>query len=326
MKEKRRRIPVNIRIAIRMALLIVGVSLSLIFAALAINAKKYRTAQLDIFKMRGRNAGRSVALLLDSNKVISFIDQVREIYENAPAELRDTPADPDAMYKYAVEDGAYEALFAPVETPAYLKMRDDLEEMARETGVIDINIFFIDYERHRKVFVMYAIGDEKYRDLYTAPGYWVDIYDFIEEYAKGGDPDYKGFYTDYMIENSKVRTLESIVPYFDHAAGNISTFVAVEQRWKVMDDERVNYTRRFFLSMSAFTLILTLLSEGVLQFAVIRPLNRLTEKQTRMSTELDLAANLQLSMLPVQTARQLGADGYDIHARLTPAREVGGDF
>lgn len=326
MGKNLRKIPINFRLGIRMAMLIVGICITLMFAALAFNSKIFREVQLAIYKRTARNTGRSVALLVEQEPMVSFIERVREIYEAAPPELRDVPDDPDAMYQYSIEDGAYEALFESVKTPEYYRILHSLEDMAEEIGVIDINIYFIDFKRHRKVNVMYAVGDERFQSYYADPGYWAETYDFVEEYAKNGDPDAKGFYTDYMIENNQVRALEAMVPFYDPDTRETIAFIAVEQRWKVMDDARVDYIKSFFLSMGPFAIALLILSECVLQFAIIRPLNKLTANQTRMATELDLASSLQLSMLPVKTAKELGAVHFDIHAQLAPAREVGGDF
>jgi sigma-B regulation protein RsbU (phosphoserine phosphatase) len=58
----------------------------------------------------------------------------------------------------------------------------------------------------------------------------------------------------------------------------------------------------------------------------MRPLRRLTEEQARMATELDVASNIQLSMLPDSEENGAQASEYAIHARLIPAKEVGGDF
>ncbi len=58
----------------------------------------------------------------------------------------------------------------------------------------------------------------------------------------------------------------------------------------------------------------------------IKENTRITQEKERISTELDLAAKIQMSMLPDVFPPFPDRKEFDIYASMTPAREVGGDF
>jgi sigma-B regulation protein RsbU (phosphoserine phosphatase) len=58
----------------------------------------------------------------------------------------------------------------------------------------------------------------------------------------------------------------------------------------------------------------------------IRELRRTTAERERIASELDIAREIQRSILPGSLEAASGADSFDVHGRCIPAREVGGDF
>ena len=60
--------------------------------------------------------------------------------------------------------------------------------------------------------------------------------------------------------------------------------------------------------------------------AYIENLTKITAERERISTELDLAANIQLSMMPGTFPAFPDRTDFDIRARMRPAKTVGGDF
>ena len=55
-------------------------------------------------------------------------------------------------------------------------------------------------------------------------------------------------------------------------------------------------------------------------------ITRITSEKERIAAELNVAAHIQASMLPVGFPAFPDRDGFDIHAVMLPAKEVGGDF
>ena len=58
----------------------------------------------------------------------------------------------------------------------------------------------------------------------------------------------------------------------------------------------------------------------------IRNLSRVTAEKERIGTELDIARNIQASMLPCIFPAFPDRAEFDIYASMDPAKEVGGDF
>jgi len=63
-----------------------------------------------------------------------------------------------------------------------------------------------------------------------------------------------------------------------------------------------------------------LVAESVAKLAGV-----MAEKE-RINAELDIARQIQMSLLPAQSFSRLGRDGFSLYATMVPAREVGGDF
>ncbi len=313
-------------IGIRMALLVVVVSCCITAAAFVVGAERYDKIQLEINKKIGRDLGCAVATLVDQERYSGYIDTVRHIYENAPAELRDTPGNPESeTVHFSVEHGAYEALFAPVKTPEYLNDKNLLKRMVENIGAISVGIAFVDYEKDRFVFTMFAYGDEKYAGMESAPGYWVEMSDWIIEYCRNGDPESKGKqvrYTSGIGEDA----LNSIVPIFKPGSKEAMAFVLVDRPWTEFSRERAAYLKGFFLLTGVITLLLLLFSELYFHFRILKPLQVLSAEQARLTTELDVAANIQLSLLPDKEDSITEAEGCRFYGLLKPAKEVGGDF
>ena len=58
----------------------------------------------------------------------------------------------------------------------------------------------------------------------------------------------------------------------------------------------------------------------------IANLSKVTAEKERIGTELDIARNIQASMLPCIFPAFPERSEFDIYATMTPAKEVGGDF
>ena len=58
----------------------------------------------------------------------------------------------------------------------------------------------------------------------------------------------------------------------------------------------------------------------------IANLSKVTAEKERIGTELDIARNIQASMLPCIFPAFPDRKEFDIYATMTPAKEVGGDF
>jgi serine phosphatase RsbU (regulator of sigma subunit) len=63
-----------------------------------------------------------------------------------------------------------------------------------------------------------------------------------------------------------------------------------------------------------------LVAESVAKLAGV-----MAEKE-RINAELDIARQIQMSLLPAQSFARTGCGGFDLYATMTPAKEVGGDF
>lgn len=63
-----------------------------------------------------------------------------------------------------------------------------------------------------------------------------------------------------------------------------------------------------------------LVAESVAKLAGV-----MAEKE-RINAELDIARQIQMSLLPAQAFARTGQGGFDLYATMTPAKEVGGDF
>lgn len=323
---KRKSISIDMQLGIRMALLIIAVSLCISGASLLAGSSRYSQMQIAANKEIGYELGRIIEILTEKDDVIESINKVKEIYESAPQELRDAAADQDAEYLYSTEGGAYEELFAPVKTEAFSKSIKELDKVAKDLGLIDVNIFFLDPGRERNVYVMCGVGaKENYDQYYSAPGSWIEVFDFALEYEKSPDIEPGGLHSAYKGINGEY-IMESTVPFYDPDTGEVIAYVSVERSWENLDEERYRFLAGFMLIIGAVTLVLVALSEVVLNFAIMRPLSRLTEEKTRMSAELDVASHIQLSMLPDKQNGVCGSGEYAITADLYTAKEVGGDF
>lgn len=320
-----RKIPINLQLGLRMALLIIAVSLCITGTALFAGSKKYSQMQIEANKEIGYELGRITAILTDQDDMIRYLDEVRKIYESAPPELRDVPDDPKSPYPYSVEHGAYEELYSSVMTPDYMENVKTLQEAARDIKAVDISLVFMDPKRNRMVFVICGVSDDKYSDYYSAPGYWMTEVDNFLDYTNDPTTRPNGIHVAFeSIDGDDI--MSSTVPFYHPDTGEVIGFVNVDRLWTNLDKERNQFLAGFMLIVGLVTLALIILSEAFLSFAIMRPLNKLTAEQSRMAAELDVAANIQLSMLPDLQESTAKTSAYSLHARLIPAKEVGGDF
>ena len=315
------------QIGLRMALLIIVVSVCITGTALLAGSRRYTKMQVEANKEIGYELGRMTAILTYQEDIMRYINEVRHIYETAPAELRDMPGDedPEGGYFYSTDHGPYKELFAPIRTKDYEESQELLEKAAKDINALGISIVFPDFERGRTVYVICGVPDEKYSEYYSPPGYWMEEYDFVLEYEKNPVKDARGIHVGSESINGDY-LMTSIVPFYDPDTGEVLAFVNVERPWTNLEGERNRFLAGFMMIVGIVTLILVLLSEAVLTFAIMRPLNKLTFEQSRMATELDVASNIQLSMLPDLHGAGAGAAPYTVYGRLIPAKEVGGDF
>ncbi|MBR1670486.1 MAG: PP2C family protein-serine/threonine phosphatase [Butyrivibrio sp.] len=324
-EEKSKTLSINIRIGFRMAAIILAVSLCITGTALFAGYKKYTNMQSQANKEIGYQLGRATAILTDQDEIIHYIDEVRRIYESAPAVLRDEAEDKNAEYKYSVERGPYEALFSSVMTEDFLYNRQLLDNVAKDIEAVDISIVFADHERGRIVNVISGISGEQYREYYSAPGYWTELYDFIMEYTMHPEETPGGIHMGYMSGNGDP-IMVSLVPFYRPDTKEVLGFVSIEKTWIDIDKERKSFLAGFAMSVVSVTIVLLLLSQLALKRFILKPISQIAAEKSRMATELDVASNIQSAMLPDLENSESLTKGYSVHAFQATAREVGGDF
>ena len=81
-------------------------------------------------------------------------------------------------------------------------------------------------------------------------------------------------------------------------------------------------------SMTIFMLVGLLVLGGIIQLFIAnqKRLSKASIEQERIGSELRVASNIQMNMLPEQSAQPLVRDDIDIVGSLAPAKEVGGDL
>ncbi len=324
--DEKDRITLNkLHLGLRVAILVISVCVIMTAMALMISSKLYYIRVREDTISVEYNITHAVAKMLDIEELSKYISQVREIYENAPPELRDVPAQPDAPYKFSIEDGAYERLFDPVITPEYKKLQKNLESAMKRLQEISVDVSFYDKERKRKVYVIYGLGNESFSDGYCAPGYWNELFDDVSKYMDSGDVS--GFKYTYTQHGWKEMFLQCIVPIHNEETGEVIGFVSLDTIWDAVIENRNEYLQEFLTVMVIATVVLLFLSEFVLRLFIITPLRVVTAEQERINTELDVASGIQKTMLPNDfSIEALHEEGYDIFASMVPAKEVGGDF
>ncbi len=312
-------------LVIRIAIVIICLCVIMTIMALLISSKLYYQRARDDRIQVELNTVHAISKVLKEADISSYISQVREIYENAPADLRDTPADPDAKYKYAVENGEYEKLFDPVYTESYLNLQERLMSTASHLEEISIDISFFDKERQRKVYVIFGLGDDNFSDGYCAPGYWVEEFDNVAKYMITGDPN--GYQYAYSQHGWEETFLQCIAPIIDSDTEEVIGFISIDSMWDNVIENRNLYLENFLLVMVIATVILLIFSELFLRWFIVDPIRAVTKEQERIHTELDVASNIQQKVLPDDFSIDvLTKAGYNIFASMKPAKEVGGDF
>ncbi len=310
-----------------MVLLVAAVSLCLTIAAVAVGCYRYAKIQLKVNKKIGHDLGCTTALLMNEDAVVDYFDRVWQIYENAPAEIRDEAVctKKGKELDHSVMGGEYEALFEPVITPEFLEIQNRLKVMAEEIQAVDVTVFVADLERKRVVYVFSGYGDEKYAEVYSPPGFWSNINEDVYNYFKSLDAENKGIHARYDKYVGK-DVMASMMPFCDKDTGEVIAYVCITREWTYLQGEQIEYLKGLFLAMGTITVLLLLISHVLFRHAIMNPLRSLSTEQARMSTELEMAANIQLSLLPGKNEILPEAGNCRIYGILKPAKEVGGDF
>jgi serine phosphatase RsbU (regulator of sigma subunit) len=320
----------KLHLGLRMTGLILCVSVFLSSAAIWIGTRIFVNKNNEAYKMQARSIAGSVGLIADEDRFRDMVSLVRDIYENAPSDIRDADASMGGEVAYSYDEGEYPSLFKEAQDKIYTETLNKLNYLCEESAAADIFIWFPDYERHRMVFVMFAAA-KKYQSEIEPPGFWTDIYEEDEEYTLS--PDTQGYYARYEREDEvtgqTVTYVQCILPLYPDGNGmdKGSAFVTVDIEWKDVHEQTLEYLRRFLIAVVILTLILVGLSQIILRYSMVGPLKKVIAEEERVATELSLGSDIQKSALPESVMCHFGpGDRVAVYGSMKPAKETGGDF
>lgn len=189
--------------------------------------------------------------------------------------------------------------------------------------------------RHR--IVSYLVKTKRYAeaaDLYQA------LNDIIAKYKIEPSVDMIGFVRDKFISNYKAGRKDSALAaamfaldYVDSAlvrqkhseATKFATIYETQQKDEEIARQQINLNRQRFLALAVALVLITVffIIYTLFRRRAAKRMAEMKAAQERIESELRIARNIQMSMVPSTFPER---EGLDMYASMTPAREVGGDL
>ena len=169
-----------------------------------------------------------------------------------------------------------------------LKLNDQQLPLAKE---LDINA--------------YAEILNKRATILSELGKWKDAYGYLYEYYE---------MTDSLRKGEAIQQINELNKRFE-----IDELRAQQEREKMESERRQTYLVMAIIVIVLIAIVIFVLSR--LQAA--RRLAGLKAEQERIESELRIARDIQMSMVPHEFPQR---EGLDMYASMSPAREVGGDL
>ena len=272
------------------------------------------------------------AIVLELTTALQFYSMRRGITERltemAQQDLSD--ANLTARKKRNVE-AAIEALMPEMERMAQRGQTDSLKDAINRTvashkEIVGIDFCFVEEEgKQREAFYLYKEdGTDKLRE------HSID-FDFTQRswYIHGIESD--GFWSEPYMSNYKVILMSTYSRRVCDRHGNTIAVVGADVPMRELSSLA---SQLFENQESTLPLIIMLHLFGLAVLAFIirwsvrsqRKLEAANIEKERIGSELNIARNIQLAMLPKTFPPFPERDDINIYSLLTPAREVGGDF
>lgn len=189
--------------------------------------------------------------------------------------------------------------------------------------------------RHR--IVSYLIKTKRYAeaaDLYQA------LNDIIAKYKIEPSVDMIGFVRDKFIANymsgrkdSALAAAMFALDYVDSAlvrqkrseATKFATIYETQQKDEEIARQQINLNRQRFLALAVALVLITVffIIYTLFRRRAAKRMAEMKAAQERIESELRIARDIQMSMVPSTFPEY---DGLDLYASMTPAKEVGGDL
>ena len=189
--------------------------------------------------------------------------------------------------------------------------------------------------RHR--IVSYLVKTKRYAeaaDLYQA------LNDIIAKYKIEPSVDMIGFVKDKFIANYKAGRKDSALAaamfaldYVDSAlvrqkrseAAKFATIYETQQKDEEIARQQINLNRQRFLALAVALVLITVffIIYTLFRRRAAKRMAEMKAAQERIESELRIARDIQMSMVPRTFPNY---EGLDMYASMTPAKEVGGDL
>ena len=189
--------------------------------------------------------------------------------------------------------------------------------------------------RHR--IVSYLIKTKRYAeaaDLYQA------LNDIIAKYKIEPSVDMIGFVRDKFVANYMAGRKDSALAaamfaldYVDSAlvrqkrseAAKFATIYETQQKDEEIARQQINLNRQRFLALAVALVLITVffIIYTLFRRRAAKRMAEMKAAQERIESELRIARDIQMSMVPSTFPEY---DGLDLYASMTPAKEVGGDL
>lgn len=344
-------------------LLVLLIALVIASVAAGISYQIYSSTMFTHYETSAMDIARTAAALSDSDKVLSYAEQVLEIYRESPAPEFSSDQEQEAYYRQYehIQDDYYDQLF------------DLLQSVkVNNRNVLYIYLFALDKASHTGVYLVDADNSENACPM----GTWDIIYP--QNYAVFDNPE-QGFPA--YITRSEFGWLCSAGAPIVTDDGTVAGYAMVDISMDQVMADRAMFLRHLIAGVLVAAVVLTLFFIAIVSRVVVRPINRLsaaaasflqdrdkqsgesdiarlnirtgdeienltrsiqqmeldinqyisnlaaiTAEKERIGAELSVATQIQADMLPsIFPAFPLHPE-FDIYATMTPAKEVGGDF
>lgn len=344
-------------------LLVLLIAIVIAAVAAAISYRVYSRTMFSYYEASAMDIAQTAASLSDPDKVLSYADQVLEIYRQSPApEFSTEQQEADYYRQYEpIKDDYYDQLYNLLQTVK-----------ANNRNVLYIYLFVLDEASHTGVYLVDADDSENACPM----GTWDIIYP--QNYAVFDNPE-QGFPA--YITRSDFGWLCSAGAPILTDDGAVAGYAMVDISMDQVMADREMFLRNLIAGVLVAAVVLTLFFIAIVSRVVVRPINLLsaaaagflqdrdkqngqsdiaclnirtgdeiehlthsiqqmeldinqyianlaaiTAEKERIGAELSVATQIQADMLPsIFPAFPLHPE-FDIYAAMTPAKEVGGDF
>jgi serine phosphatase RsbU (regulator of sigma subunit) len=209
------------------------------------------------------------------------------------------------------------------ENESYRETFTALQTLKRTYSIEFLYIIRPETDRRGGIFIFDVYLDDKDPELFSGLGDRVsesdlDVFDYdvvLKAFIEGITKD------STVVTDTRFGHLASAyVPVFA-PDGSISAVACVD----ISMDVILREVRSQFIQISVIILAVSLVFSLVILWLILRLKAKRIEHE-RITTELNVASNIQTSMLPRSTDDWQNGAAFDIYAKMLPAKQIGGDF